>query len=73
MTGGKSVRRCRKKGRNETHVPDAIKGWGLRSMTTSLGRKITIASPVAKKIHDVTVLLKVLDKRRYIPCKECLV
>jgi hypothetical protein len=40
-------------------------------VATFLDRKIIIASPVAKKIPDDTVLPEVIDKRRYIVCEEC--
>jgi hypothetical protein len=60
--------RCGKKGRN---APDAIKGRRLRSAATILGCKIRIASPIAKKIPDYTVLQKFFDKRRNTLIKEC--
>jgi hypothetical protein len=72
MRGRKREARCGKKGRNETHSPDAIDGSCLRSAATSLGREIMIASPVAKKIPDGTVLPKLVDERRYVLLKECL-
>lgn len=60
--------RCGKKGRNKTPTPDAL-GCCLRSGATSLGHKIMIASPVAKKIPDSTVLPKLHDEGRQILSK----
>jgi hypothetical protein len=72
VRGRKRDARCGKKGRNKTQSPDAIGGCCPRSSgAASLGRKVGVTSPVAKKIHDDTVLPKLGNERRYIVLKEC--